>query len=122
GGYGGIIIARLLLGAAEAPSFPLNSKAVGHWFPRSERSTATAMFDGMAKFSQVVGVPLVAVTLVTFGWRGAFWMTALLSFIFLGVFWVRYRDPSEDSRLTPLEYDHIISGGAVPEGPSSHGS
>lgn len=122
GGYGGIMIARLLLGAAEAPSFPLNSKAVGHWFPRAERSTATAMFDGMAKFSQVVGVPLVAITLVTFGWRGAFWMTALLSFIFLIVFWVRYRDPSEDPRLTPLEYEYITSGGAVPEGPSSHGS
>ena len=83
GGYGGIFVARLLLGAAEAPSFPLNSKAIGHWFPRSERSTATSMFDGMAKFSQVVGVPLVAVALVTFGWRGAFWMTSVLSLLFL---------------------------------------
>ena len=81
GGYGGILIARLLLGAAEAPSYPLNSKAVGHWFPRAERTTATAMFDGMGKFSQVVGVPLVAVALVRFGWRGAFWMTAGLSFL-----------------------------------------
>ena len=88
GGYGGILLARLLLGAAAAPSFPLNSKAVGHWFPRAERSTATAMFDGMAKFSQVVGVPLVAVALVWFGWRGAFWMTAGLSFLFLIVFWI----------------------------------
>ena len=35
GGYGGILLARLLLGAAEAPSFPLNSKAVGHWLPRA---------------------------------------------------------------------------------------
>ena len=60
GGYGGILVARLLPGAAEAPSFPLNSKAVGHWFPRHERSTATSMFDGMAKSSQVIGVPLIA--------------------------------------------------------------
>ena len=122
GGYGGILVARLLLGAAEAPSFPLNSKAVGHWFPRSERSTATAMFDGMAKFSQVVGVPLVALALVGFGWRGAFWMTAGLSFAFLGVFWVRYRDPSEDERLSPIEHDYILAGGAAPEGPSGRGT
>ena len=122
GGYAGILVARMLLGAAEAPSFPLNSKAVGHWFPRSERSTATAMFDGMAKFSQVVGVPLVAVALVTFGWRGAFWMTAVLSFAFLIVFWKVYRDPSEDERLSPTEYEYILSGGAVREGHSSNSS
>jgi MFS family permease len=122
GGYGGIFVARLLLGAAEAPSFPLNSKAVGHWFPRNERSTATSMFDGMAKFSQVVGVPLVAVTLVAFGWRGAFWMTAVLSLLFLIVFWVRYRDPSEDSRLSRQEHDYILAGGAAPEGRSEAGT
>jgi ACS family D-galactonate transporter-like MFS transporter len=86
GGYVGIFAARLLLGAAEAPSFPLNSKAIGLWFPRSERSTGTSMFDGMAKFSQVLGVPLVAVAMVTWGWRGAFWMTSIMSFLFFGVF------------------------------------
>ena len=122
GGYGGILLARLLLGAAEAPSFPLNSKAVGHWFPRAERSTATAMFDGMAKFSQVVGVPLVAVALVWFGWRGAFWMTAGLSFLFLIVFWICYRDPSEDAHLSPVEHDYILAGGAVPEGRADGGT
>lgn len=122
GGYGGILVARLLLGAAEAPSFPLNAKAVGHWFPRAERSTATAMFDGMAKFSQVVGVPLVAFALVIFGWRGAFWMTSFLSFVFLLAFWIRYRDPSDDERLSPVEREYILSGGALPEGRSGQGS
>jgi MFS family permease len=122
GGYGGILMARLLLGAAEAPSFPLNSKAVGHWFPRSERSTATSMFDGMAKFSQVIGVPLVALALVSLGWRGAFWTTAVLGFAFLIVFWVFYRDPSEDERLSQAEHEYILAGGATPEGRSGGGS
>jgi MFS transporter, ACS family, D-galactonate transporter len=122
GSYGGILMARLLLGAAEAPSFPLNSKAVGHWFPRSERSTATSMFDGMAKFSQVIGVPLVALALVSLGWRGAFWTTAGLSFAFLVVFWMFYRDPSEDARLSRAEHDYILSGGATAEGRSGGGS
>jgi MFS transporter, ACS family, D-galactonate transporter len=122
GGYGGILVARMLLGAAEAPSFPLNSKAVGHWFPRSERSTATSMFDGMAKFSQVIGVPLVALVLVSFGWRGAFWTTAALSFAFLIAFWAFYRDPSEDERLSPAEHAYILAGGAMSEGRSGSSS
>jgi ACS family D-galactonate transporter-like MFS transporter len=116
GGYGGIFVARMLLGIAEAPSFPLNSKAVGHWFPRHERSLATALFDGTAKFSQVIGVPLVAVALVVMGWRGAFAMTAVLSFLFLIVFWFVYRDPSEDERLSGIEHEYILAGGAAPEG------
>jgi len=116
GGYGGILVARMLLGIAEAPSFPLNSKAVGHWFPRHERSLATALFDGTAKFSQVVGVPLIAVALVIMGWRGAFAMTAMLSFLFLIVFWFVYRDPSEDERLSQAEHEYILAGGAAPEG------
>ena len=76
----------------------------------------TSMFDGMAKFSQVIGVPLVAVTMVTFGWRGAFWMTSILSFLFFGIFWWRYRDPSADTQLDPVELAYIREGGAAPEG------
>ena len=119
GGYGGIFVARMLLGIAEAPSFPLNSKAVGHWFTRHERSLATELFDGTAKFSQVVGVPLIAVALVIMGWRGAFATTAALSFLFLIVFWSVYRDPSEDERLSRAEHEYILAGGAAPEGRTS---
>jgi sugar phosphate permease len=60
GGFGGLLLARVVLGVAEAPGFPANAKAVGHWFPRAERATATALFDAAAKFSNVIGVPLVA--------------------------------------------------------------
>jgi len=41
-GFGFIFGARVLLGVAEAPAFPANSKATGYWFPRGERATATA--------------------------------------------------------------------------------
>ena len=70
------IAARALLGIAEAPAFPANAKATGYWFPRTERALATAIFDAAAKFSNVIGAPLVALTVVYFGWRGAFWATA----------------------------------------------
>jgi MFS transporter, ACS family, D-galactonate transporter len=119
--FAGIMAARLVLSVAEAPSFPLNSKAVGYWFPRSERSSATSMFDGVGKLSQVMGVPVVAVILVHFGWRGAFLAMSLFSFAFLIVFWTFYRDPSHDKRLTREEYDYIVAGGAVPEGRPSRG-
>ena len=115
-GFAGIFAARVLLGVVEAPSYSMNAKATGYWFPRAERGLATAVFDGAGKFSNVIGVPLVALAITWFGWRGAFVSTAVLSFAFLAVFWAIYREPSEDARLDPAERAYIAAGGASPEG------
>lgn len=36
---------RLLVGLAEAPSFPANARIVAAWFPSNERGTASAFFN-----------------------------------------------------------------------------
>ena len=115
-GFAGIFVARLLLGIAEAPSFPANSKATGYWFPRTERALSTALFDAAAKLSNVIGVPLVAFAVVRFGWRWGFGLVAALSFAYFLAFWGIYRDPSEHPRLTPEERHYIAVNGATPEG------
>jgi sugar phosphate permease len=122
GGFGGIFAARVLLGAAEAPGFPGSSKATGYWFPRRERGRATALFDAAAKFSNVVGVPLVAFADIRFGWRWGFGLTALLSFAYFLAYYFLYKDPSADRRLSRTEYDYIKAGGATPEGPAEAGA
>ena len=115
-GYAGIFVARLLLGIAEAPGMIGNQKATGFWFPRDERSRSTAIFDSCAKFSSVIGVPLVTFFVVTFGWRWGFAVTALFSLAYFAAYWLIYRDPSQDTRLSKAEHDYILAGGAVPEG------
>ncbi|KAF1043454.1 MFS transporter [Xylophilus sp.] len=115
GGWGGIFAARMLLGVAEAPGFMVSSKATGYWFPRGERGFATALFDAAAKFSNVIGVPLVAFVVVGLGWRWGFAATAAMSFAYFIAFLLIYRDPSQDRGLTPLERRHIVEGGAAPE-------
>jgi MFS family permease len=122
GGYWGIMAGRLFLGIAEAPSFPAVSKATGHWFPRSERARATAIFDAAAKFSNVVGVPIIAFAVVRFGWRWGFAITSAISLVYFVAFFFLYRDPSADLRLSRREHEYILSGGAVPEGASGAGT
>jgi ACS family D-galactonate transporter-like MFS transporter len=121
GGFGGILAARLVLGFAEAPGFPASSKATGYWFPRGERAMATAIFDAAAKFSNVIGVPIVALAVVHFGWRWGFGITGLLSFLYFIAFVIVYRDPSKHPRLTKVERDYIVDGGATPEGAAASG-
>jgi MFS transporter, ACS family, D-galactonate transporter len=121
-GYWGILAARVLLGVAEAPSFPAVSKATGHWFPRSERARATAIFDSSAKFSNVIGPPLIGFVIVRFGWRWAFAATSAISFVYFLAFYFLYREPSTDPLLTAEEHGHILGGGSVPEGRSESGA
>ncbi|MFZ0499676.1 MAG: MFS transporter [Steroidobacteraceae bacterium] len=119
GGFAGIFAARLLLGIAEAPSFPANSKATGYWFPRAERALSTAIFDFGAKFSNVIGVPLVALAVVRLGWRWGFGLVAALSFVYFAVYYRMYRDPSQHPDLTREEREFLAAGGAEPEGQPS---
>jgi len=116
GGFGGIFAARMLLGIAEAPSFPANAKATGYWFPRTERAMSTALFDAAAKFSNVIGVPLVALAVVHLGWRWGFGMVAAMSFLYFIAFSLIYRDPSQHPQLSREEREYIQSNGSTPEG------
>ncbi len=120
-GYLGIFVARMLLGVAEAPGMISCQKATGYWFPRHERSRSTAVFDSAAKFSNVIGVPLLAFFVVSFGWRWGFGITAIMSFAYFFAYWILYRDPSQDKKLGTAERTYIMAGGAVKEGPSGIG-
>lgn len=114
-GIGGFLAARLFLGIGEAPTFPANSKAIGYWFPKQERSLATAIFDSMAKLSSAIGVPLLGILLLHFGWRWSFAATGFISVLFFVLFYAFYRNPSEDRRLSNAERQFIAEGGAQPE-------
>jgi MFS transporter, ACS family, D-galactonate transporter len=107
----GLFAARFLLGVGEAPTFPGNAKAIGAWFPPEERSFATALFDSAAKFSSVIGVPLMGVVLIEFGWRWSFALTGLMSLAYFLAFWVIYREPNEDAGLTDAEREYIERDG-----------
>ena len=120
--FGLLFAARLGLGLAETPSFPINAKATGYWFPTKERGLATAIFDSAAKFATAIGVPFVALILVSYGWRATFLVTGAISFLFFLAFYAFYRNPSDDKRLTHAERVYITEGGAQPEGITTSGS
>lgn len=114
-GIGSFFAARFLLGIGEAPTFPANAKAIGYWFPQSERSLATAIFDAAAKFASAAGVPLVGILLLRYGWRWSFAATGVVSLLYCAAFFAFYRNPSEDRALSAVEREYILGGGAQPE-------
>jgi MFS family permease len=116
-GLGVFFAARLLLGVAEAPTFPANAKAIGYWFPQQERSLAISITDAAAKFSSAVGVPFLGLILLHFGWRITFAATGVLSLLYFVLFHLFYRNPTEDLQLSSEEIRHIIGAGGPSEIP-----
>ena len=63
---------RLALGVAECPSFPANARIVANWFPKSERGTASAIFNASQYFSVVAFTPVMGWLAQDYGWRSVF--------------------------------------------------
>jgi MFS transporter, ACS family, D-galactonate transporter len=106
-GIPSLFAARLLLGVGEAPTFPANAKAIGLWFPARKRGFATAIFDSAAKFSSVLGVPLLGIILLKVGWRWSFALTGAISLLYFLLFWKVYRDPENDASLSAADRQFI---------------
>lgn len=115
-GLVGFFSARFLLGIGESPTFPANAKAIGYWFPESERSLATAITDAAAKFSTAIGVPFLGVLLLRFGWRWSFAATGLISFFYFILFSWTYYNPGADRLLSTDEFQFMQQGRVQPEG------
>lgn len=104
---------RYLLGAAEAPSFPANSRLVAAWFPAAERGLASAIFNSAQYFSTVLFYPIMGTIAHHFGWQAVFWVMGAAGIVF-GLFWNRLiHNPREHPRANAAEIDHIRRGGGL---------
>ena len=106
---------RLLVGLAEAPSFPGNARLVAAWFPANERGTASAIFNSAQYFSTVMFAPLMGWIAHTYGWTYIFYFMGVLgiatSFLWLKVI----HSPKTHPTVNKAELDYIEQGGGLVE-------
>jgi len=104
---------RLLVGLAEAPSFPANARLVAAWFPTRERGTASAIFNSAQYFATVLFAPLMGWIAHQFGWPWVFYFMGVLG-IAVSVLWLRViYSPKAHPRLAPAELALMAEGGAL---------
>lgn len=105
----GFGVALFLLGLGESANFPACIKTVAEWFPRKERALATAIFNSGSNAGNIV-VPLIVPFLALhFGWRGSFFGTGVLGFIWLAFWLYTYAPPEKHTHLSPQELAYIQS-------------
>ena len=104
---------RLGLGAAEAPSFPANSRLVAVWFPTAERGMASAIFNSSQYFSTVMFYPLMGAITHHWGWPWVFVVMGGIGLVF-GLAWNRLvYEPADHPLANAAEVEHIRSGGGL---------
>lgn len=117
GSVAGLFGLRLLLGIAESPCFPANSRVVATWFPRNERAMATGVYTVGEYIGLAFLSPVLFLMLAHWGWRSLFLVAGTIGLVFAGIWWLRYREP-RDSQANAAELALIVEGGGLVEQPA----
>lgn len=106
---------RLVLGAFEAPAFPICNRLVTRWFPAQERASAIGFYTSGQYIGLAFLTPVLALIQGRLGWRYVFFMTGGLGLFWAAMWFLLYRDPAQSRGLGDSERDHIRSGGGLVE-------
>jgi ACS family D-galactonate transporter-like MFS transporter len=103
----------VLIGAFEAPSYPLNNRIVTSWFPEQERAGAIATYTSGQFIGLAFLTPLLNMIQIYAGWRAMFVITGLIGFAW-GISWYFiYRSPFGHTKINSRELEYISSGGGL---------
>ena len=115
----GFALIRIPLAFGEAGMFPVAIKAIGEWYPRSERAFAIGIFNAGTSVGAIVAPFIVPIVTIAYGWQMAFIVTGIATFAWLGAWLLWYRTPRETKGITQGELAHIESDPATPQRPVS---
>ena len=91
--FAALFVLRILLGAAEAPSFPAAAQSVRRALAPGDRSAAFGLLFTGSSFGAAVGAPLAIWLDLHFGWRTAFVVASLVGMAWLPLWLLVTRSP-----------------------------
>lgn len=113
GGFWGFIALRFLLGVTEGPHFPAMSRSICDWLPPSERARALSQSLVAIPLSSVIGAPLTAQLVASFGWRMMFVIISAAGIVWAFVWYYLFRDKPEDCPYIKDEEKKLIASTVV---------
>ncbi len=108
-----IIVLRILIGAFEAPSYPMNNRTITAWFPENERAGAIATYTSGQFIGLAFLTPALTAIQLYAGWRGLFFITGLVGLLWGLTWYFIYRDPENHKKVNEAELIYIERGGGI---------
>ncbi|WP_275691468.1 MULTISPECIES: MFS transporter [unclassified Paraburkholderia] len=108
-----LFVLRFLVGAAEAPAFPGNSRLTAAWFPTHERGTASAIFNSAQYFAAVIFTPLMGWITHAYGWPYVFFTMGGIGVVIAGIWVKTVYAPKAHPLANEAEVRFIADGGAL---------
>ncbi|MGA4988070.1 MFS transporter [Nonomuraea bangladeshensis] len=78
---GMLVVTRLLLGAADAPSNSVMHSMAYSWWPNERRGLPAALLTTGASFGKLIFAPVLVVVIASLGWQYGFLSVAIMGFV-----------------------------------------
>jgi sugar phosphate permease len=102
------LVIRFIFGLGEAGANPTSTRAVQHWYPKSERGVVSGLMHSFVNFSTSLVPPVVVVIMQAWGWRSVFYVFGMVGVLWAITYWLVYRDrPEQHSGVNEAELAHI---------------
>lgn len=88
-----LAICLFLMGVGEAANWPTAVKAIQEWFPPGKRAIAVGFFNAGSSAGAVLAPFIVSSLTIHYSWRAAFLTCGLLGLLWIGPWWLTYREP-----------------------------
>ena len=110
-----LLIAQLVMGAAQAGAFPASCSSVSHWIPLAQRSLACGILATGMQLGAILSGTLTGQLIEPIGWRWVFIVYSIPGFLWAVGFWLRFRDdPHQHPTVNQSELE-IIAGDQTSE-------
>ena len=103
-----LIAIRFALGVGEAIIYPASNQFVTRWIPIKERGTVNGVIFAGVGAGAGLTPPLLVAIITSYGWRAAFWFSAVVGIVAGWIWYLIARDtPDEHPRISPQELHKI---------------
>ncbi len=115
-----LLVAQVLMGAAQAGMFPVSCFSLSHWVPLAHRSFACGMLAAGMQVGAIVAALSTGSLMEAMDWRWVFVLFAVPGFLWLWVFWLSFRNrPEQHPYVNDEELALIRADGSNDVGPEN---
>ncbi len=101
--------ARLFVGIGEGPVFSAATQGMKHWYSGKRYGFIQGVTHGASRFGAAVSPIIVAWCIVISGWRAAFFVCAVLTLIWVALWWWNFvEDPRDHPNITEAEVAELV--------------